>query len=258
MSAPEEATAFRAIVCLDGSERAAEALGPAVEIAQARHGDVAVAALSDDGKRSLISEQLAAAGLAPDVVTEFTSRSHLLEHLESHARRGATPILSAFGRWGGSGKLLGLLGELVRAGIPRILTMGPKAADRPPLADAPILVSVDNVHRVDPLIDAVGDYLGESTPKIIITHVAPPSENSISYSTQRDASKFSRAFDIEVEAVAVPGNSVSETINRVALDNGVGLIIVRTWHRSPMQQPFTASNSLAIVVDAPCPVLIVN
>ncbi len=86
----------------------------------------------------------------------------------------------------------------------------------------------------------------------------PPDEPGMSFSTERDTAKFKDRFDVPVESAAIAGADVGETIAGLARREQASLIITRSWHRWSSRQPSSASNSLSIVAQAPCPVLIVN
>ena len=255
---PPTTTTFDAVVCLDGSQRAARALGPAIAIANQCGERVRVLAIDvSEATHALLMAQLARVGLTPAALTTVASADDMLATLQDEADRGATPVLAAFGDHEGDDRLGGLLGELIRTDVPRMLAVGPRVV---PVvaANRCLVVSADGVCSVDPLIEAAGIYVTDATEKIVVVHVDPPHETSPSFSNARNAAKFAAQFAVPVEAAAITGFDISKTVAELARAQGASLILARSWHRFSAYQPPAASSSLAIVAEASCPVLIVN
>lgn len=251
--------ALHAIVCLDGSSRSADALAPALALAERRGEGIAVVALHGDADiRNQLEQQMEAVDLDPTSVTAVNSKAEMIALLQNETAQGGTPVLSAFGRWGTTGRLSGIMGELVRSDVSRVLAIGPQATSLAPKLDGCIVVSSDGVYSVDPLMEATSAFVDDATPKILVAHVRPPDEPGMSFSTERDTAKFKDRFDVPVESAAIAGADVGETIAGLARREQASLIITRSWHRWSSRQPSSASNSLSIVAQAPCPVLIVN
>ncbi len=89
----------------------------------------------------------------PHRVTAVNSKAEMIALLQNETAQGGTPVLSAFGRWGTTGRLSGIMGELVRSDVSRVLAIGPQATSLAPKLDGCIVVSSDGVYSVDPLME---------------------------------------------------------------------------------------------------------
>ena len=255
---PPTTMTFDAVVCLDGSQRAARALGPAIALANQCGERVRVLAIDTfEATHARLMTQLAQVGLTPAALTTVASADDMLAVLIDEADRGATPVLAAFGDRENDDRLGGLLGQLIRADVPRMLAVGPRVVPTE-AANRCLVVSADGVCSVDPLIQAAGIYVTDATEKIVVVHVDPPHESSPSFSNNRNAAKFAAQFAVPVEAAAIAGLDISKTVADLARTEGASLILARSWHRFNANHPPAASSSLSIVAEAACPVLIVN
>lgn len=248
-----------AIVVVDGSLRAQEALAPAAQVAAAASADLRVVGVAerpaDIGRvRAAIGAQLAEIG-RDDVRLCVTIRSELHGELLVAANRGATLVLSAYGRWPSRPLLVGALHRLVAGGAPVVVGVGPRVAanwcrDRP----GPIVCCVDDSGAGELLVEGLDRFIDSSVREVILVRIGAAEGRDMEDLAGRIASRHG----VAVQALTCDGSDLPASIAGFAESVDANLLVTVSHHRPRAGRPSHGSVSMAVVAAASCPVAVLS
>ncbi len=252
------------VAVIDGSERALQALGPTIELADwyGRPCTIVEVTAGDDDRDtdSAIALQLEGTKLDMHDVVSVT-KNDLEARLFELMRQGQILVASAFGVWEADGRLYGMLNGLVRHNAPAIVGVGPNVMpDWSPSTDQPIIVCVDASEHAHHIADKLGPFLVPCRARVIVAHIETetPPDTTIA---QAVADEIHRRFGIPVESRTIQedeGGSAAAAIAILASRMKSQLIITHSWHRPVLGEPPVSSTSLTSVAHAVCPVVILG
>lgn len=261
------------IAVVDGTDRAAEALDPAIALAVQQGRDLTVMGViplsrtaAAPGAAVKIHAQLKARG-CDDVPLHLVHPSQAESELLCAARSGAVIVVSAFGTWKPASRLFDLLGRLAVADAPAIVGVGPEVAHQWSSSHrGPVVMCVDETETAEATRERLRHFLSAETTEIVLLHVVerpgesrPPVARALAADRWTEtAAQIEERWGISTSAATITSANVTEAISAYAASIGASLLVMASHHRPEPGHPIVASTSMAVVAYAPCPVGILN
>lgn len=247
----EPTSAPRLVLLLDGTDRAAEAINPAIELAELCGLPLTAWAVSSDPNHwDMVNTRLAAAGLQSDR-DRPVPRSTVVSQV---AIQNGIGVVAAFGRWRVGAQLHGTITDQIHDGVPAAIGVGPDAGGCLASRSGPIAVAVDGSAHATEVVEALGWLAGTDRPLVVI-HVDGPDSTEPS-TAPAIAELIAQRYGLVVTHESVRGNhsvdALSDTVERLRSP----LAIVHSSHRPQGGKSLLASVALMTVARLRCPVAI--
>jgi nucleotide-binding universal stress UspA family protein len=257
-------------VPLDGSDRAATAIGPALALADRTEAEVVLLATPWPGERLDTVERHLDAQVAftehpkvrPLVVLDREPADAICTVA---ADPGALVCMSTRGRGAARGTLLGSVGEAVLRSTSRpLLFVGPSFDPVWSLPEAPVVIAgIDGSrHSFEALVGA-GELAVALHGRVRAVEVLRPADRPLPGSPDWDTTETLdqiiatlREHGVRVESVVVDGFDPADALTAEARHRRAAFVAVASHGRTGLARAVLGSVAVATVRKAPCPVLV--
>lgn len=261
----------RIFVPLDGSSHAARAIGVAALVAEQLDAVVHLLSVVPESAMSDMEEavrsQAHAAGLEAPVITIEPSSAPVVERLLAMMREypDALLCLSTTGR-SHTGQLLGSVAEqLLGVVTGPFLLVGPECLPGVTTPEHTLIVPVDGSDVSEEVLPvAEGWASAMNCPVEVVEVISPEQAREVAGNTDivetalvhRVADRLTKSLDTQVDWETLHGDKSADAIVQRARELGAGAIAMTTHGRTGLARLVMGSTAMAVVHEAPCPVLV--